>query len=70
MCWDTIHRYLELRAELKAAEDVARWRAGSKKAREGTVRYKSSGRGLRQREVLLDRKKHRNVNRRQVIRPI
>lgn len=51
---------------MKAADEVARVRASSKKKREGNVRYKSAAGGTRTREALLDIKSHRRINRRQV----
>ncbi len=57
-------RYAELAEEVRAADDVARWRATGKKRREGTVRFKSGAGGTREAEARLDSKAHRRVSRR------
>ena len=60
----SVRRYAELAEEVKAADDLARWRATGKKRREGTVRFKSGAGGARAAEALLDSKAHRRVSRR------
>ncbi|CAL5230096.1 g13554 [Coccomyxa viridis] len=64
--WSRHEWYAELHEEVKAADEVARHRAASKKRREGSVRYKSGAGGQKTREALLDPKSHRRVSRRQV----
>lgn len=63
--WERHPWFAELYLELKAAADLAKERAASKKQRQGNVKFKNKG-GARLREVKLDPKKHRNVSRRQV----
>ena len=49
--WDRHAWYAELYAELREADDLARWRAASKKRREGSLRYKSRAGGRQGAEV-------------------
>jgi len=49
---------------VRAADDLARWRATGKKRREGTMRLKSGAGGKAAEEARLDSKSHRRVSRR------
>ena len=59
-------RYMQLRAELQATEDLMRHRTMNKRTRQGHARTRQRRGGGTQREALLDPNAHRRVNRRQV----
>eukprot|EP00192_Tetraselmis_astigmatica_P004446 CAMPEP_0117668612 /NCGR_PEP_ID=MMETSP0804-20121206/11652_1 /TAXON_ID=1074897 /ORGANISM="Tetraselmis astigmatica, Strain CCMP880" /LENGTH=487 /DNA_ID=CAMNT_0005476535 /DNA_START=16 /DNA_END=1479 /DNA_ORIENTATION=+ len=63
--WERYGLYVSILKEVQEYEDRLRLTSSSKKAREGTLRYKSQAGGQRRAEVLLDRKKHRRESRKQ-----
>ena len=58
--------YADMHAELKTAAEAEISRMAGKRAREGTVRYKSRTGGKQGAEARLEPKTHRRVSRRSV----